>query len=485
MAEPRGLIGAVREGRDGRLFLGRQDGFDLDLFSRGQPFGEGTLHRWRRTITRRARELGARGVPYVVFIVPDAPSVHSEDLPDDLARRIRPPGQLFLEALGDIEGVRFVYPLADLRNAKGGLEVYKKKDSHWTTFGSFVGYQSLMRAIQGLVPCHTVPASDLQFRFRRSYGDLGCLFEPEQSEEIPAVSLAGPEPQMVRHQDGVGRQTVTETAFPPAPCGSRALFFRDSFMTDLAPYLARSFSAMLTLGSTTRVMLDAVDDWRPDIVVSEIAERKLLFLDSDHQPEGYRTIFNTDYRSAHGRRLLQARIILGDDKAAALKLIADDLDALAADPQQAFSAGIIHEANESWAVAEELAHAALQARPTDPSFLGLAARCALGLGRVGEAIALARSAAEGQPYNGYFSELLAYSLLQDGQVEAALEAAESGLARIHDHPNLWYLASLLRASAQDEAGALPHLREAMGLDPGNPVYRALHEQISRSLQPVD
>jgi hypothetical protein len=44
---------------------------------------------------------------------------------------------------------------------------------------------------------------------------------------------------------------------------------------------------------------------------------------------------------------------------------------------------------------------------------------------------------------------------------------------------------LLRASAQDEAGALPHLREAMGLDPGNPVYRALHEQISRSLQPVD
>ena len=86
--------------------------------------------------------------------------------------------------MGDIPGVTFVYPLLAMRQARGGLDIYKKKDSHWTTYGSYVAYRELMQALQHRVPCHTVPARDVHFTLRRAYGDLGSLTEPEQSEDV-------------------------------------------------------------------------------------------------------------------------------------------------------------------------------------------------------------------------------------------------------------------------------------------------------------
>ena len=177
MTELRGAMTGPRVGKNGRLFLGSQDGFDLDRFVDCGTWNRPMLDRWRSTLARRGRELSERGIPYVFFIVPDAPSVYPEDLPNDVPAGFIPPGEVFLEAMGAIENVIFVYPLADLLQAKGGLDLYQKNDTHWTSYGSYVGYRSLMRAVEGLVPWRTCAGLELDLqgpaeRLRRGLGDL-------------------------------------------------------------------------------------------------------------------------------------------------------------------------------------------------------------------------------------------------------------------------------------------------------------------------
>jgi hypothetical protein len=484
MAEFRGAIQRPLQGRNGRLFLGAQDGFDLEMFARSGLFNAPMLGRWRRALTRRGAALAARGIPYVFFIVPDAPSVYPEDLPNGLERGFRPPGEIFLQAVGDIENVTFVYPLRQLREAKGGLEIYQKNDTHWTAYGSYVGYRALMAAVEKHVPCRTVPARDVQFSFRRSYGDLGSLMEPEQAQEIPVVRISGPEVTSTVQHDGVARQTSTESRFADQAARSRAIVFRDSFFTDLAPYVARSFAELLTLGTTTRMMMDLVERFAPDVVISQVAERKLCFLESDHQLEGYDTLYRGGYGSPVGKRLLQARIVMPADRAGALRMIENDDAQLRENAEHAFGAALIHEAAGRLQSADDLAQSALAARPENASFLALAARTALACGRLGQAAELAAAAAARGPYNGYFHELLVYCLMQNGQAPAALEAAEAALAHITDHANLWYWASVLQEAIGHPGRAVEHAAEAVKLDPEHQLYATQMQKLEAAAQLV-
>ena len=478
MLDLRGAISAVCEGRNGRLFLGRQDGFDLSQFTAPDALPQGLIDQWRATLSRRARELAARGVPYVFFIVPDAPSVHPEDLPAALGRPGRPLGEQFLDAVGDIEGVTFVYPLNAMRQAAGGLEIYKKKDSHWTTFGSYVAYRDLMRHLQALVACHVVRARDVSFTFRRAYGDLGSLTEPEQAEEIPVHSISGPGVTMLQTLEGAGRQTCTEVTAEGdlPPC--RALFFRDSYMTDLSPYLARSFAHFMTIGTTTRVLLDAVDNWHADLVVSQVAERKLLFAEPDHQLDDYATMFGANFRSPEGALLLKASLLKSQDPAQAASLIAGIGDAFAAHPMHAYAASLIHEANGDIESAGRFIRAAVRLQPDQPSFLALAGRVALGAGRLQDAVDYTGKAAAAAPYNGYFHELHVYCLVQAHDFPAALAAADAALARITDSANLWFWGSVCHEASGQPAQAHRYIEQALRLVPGDAAYEAHRAKIT-------
>ncbi len=224
MSNLRGAIGQVCAGRNGRLFLGRQDGFDLGVFARREALAPNLMLRWRRTLERRGEEFAKRGMPYIFMIVPDAPSVYPEDLPAPYGDDFEAPGAAFLREIGPIPGVTFVYPLEALREARGGLDVYHKNDSHWTTYGSYVGYRVLMSTMGKLVAdSSTIPARDLKFSFRNSYGDLGALMDPEQSREFPVPDIAGDPPMRGASWNGVARQTAVETQWPKAlraPCFS-------------------------------------------------------------------------------------------------------------------------------------------------------------------------------------------------------------------------------------------------------------------------
>ncbi len=467
-----GAVDAVVQGRNGRLFLGRQDGFDLGRFTDGSALPPSLLAQWRATLARRGRELAKRGIPYVFMLAPDAPSIHPEDLPDDYPPPHRMAGRVFMEAMTDIRGVSFVHPVAALQGAKGGLDVYQRNDSHWTTFGSGVAYRELMAVVSPLVPCSTVKPSAVRFGHRSSYGDLGSLLDPEVRAEVPVADFDGPEPERALERRGPQRQTATATRMPDAP-PTRVLAFRDSFMTDLSPYLARSFGELLTLGTTTRLMLDAVDDWRPDLVISEVAERRLVAYQSDHQPHGYDWTYLADYSNDVGEAILRALNLLQDDPHGAAGIIRGLEPSTLREPFRAYSAALVLEAVQDPGGASGFVERLVGPGCADPAALSLAARLVLSAGRAAEAVAFLGRAVELAPWNGAYQELLVYALMQDGRPVEAAEAGERAIRSIDDHANLWYWTAVLRKASDKHTAALEAVSAALALDPGNEAYRRL------------
>ena len=459
-----GTVTSVVRGRGGRLFLGRQDGFDLGRFTDGTALQPYQLEQGRATLLRRGQELSARGVSYVFMVVPDAPSVYQDDLPDRYGPLCRTPGAVFLEAMGSIPGVTFAHPVEALRAARGGIDVYASNDSHWTFFGSGVAYRDLMTHILPLRHAHLVSSSEVRFNHRWSYGDLGTLCDPELRAEFPVATFSTPDPERLLERRGAQRQSVTATRTPLAP-PARVLAFRDSFMTHLAPYLARSFSDLLTVGTTTRVMLDVVDSWGPDLVISEVAERRLLEFETDHQPHGFEWMYLTDYAGEHGEAMLRARNVMEDDPVQAAAIIRKEGDRCLADPLHAYSAAVIlAAAGDPDAAAPFLDHL-LAANRNDTAALCLKSKLAIAAGRSGEAARLLEHAVEAAPWNGAYHELLVYALREDGRTRAASEAAEAALLRIEDHAGLWYWAAMLREELGQRDAALDAARRALLLGP--------------------
>lgn len=466
-----GAVDAVVRGRNGRLFLGRQQGFDLAAFTSGTALSPSMLAQWRATLLRRGRELSRRGIPYVFMLVPDAPSIHPEDLPDDYPGPHRMIGEIFLQAMGTIPGVTFVHPVAALSGARGGIEVYQRNDSHWTTFGSGVAYRELMATIAPLIACTTVPSSAVRFSYRSSYGDLGSLLDPEVRAEVPVPIFDGREPERISDHQGPQRQTATVTKMRGAP-QSRVLAFRDSFMTALSPYLARSFSDLYTVGTTTRVLLDAVDEWCPDLVVSQVAERRLVAFQTDHQLHRHQWMYQSDYSCPTGQAVLRALNLLPDAPSAAATIRSLDQLTLS-EPNLAYSAAVVLEAAGDPGAASAFIQPLVGPESRDPAALSFAGKLVLGAGRAGEAASFLGRAVDLAPWNGAYHELLVYALIQDSRPVAAAEAAERAVSKIEDHANLWYWTAVLRDASGRPADAIEAVSRSLALDSGHAAYNAL------------
>lgn len=462
--------GAVAEGRNGRLFLARDGSYCLREFVAGRSLTCASLERWRLTVQRRAAELGRRGIPYVFYIVPDAPSVYPEDLPPGLVRG-ETPGQRLSAALQGIANVTVVYPLSDLLEAKGALPVYRETDTHWSGYGAFVAYGALCRAIDGLLPMRPLMSREVGFELRQEFGDLGSLATPERTGRNATIRIRDRSFTRDRHLPGPFRtnsQLFHADGAPPA----RVLILRDSFMTEQAPLMAVTFGSTEMVGTTSRLFLEHVDRTRPSMVMTEICERRLTEWENDHQLLGFDEMFGTDWTTDVGRLALATELALDRGQLPEIRRASDPLLDHAGElsPGHAFVAARACMALGDFAAADLLIARSLAAEPDRPAFLCIAAQLRFALGDGLGALAQARQAVRCAPWNGFTHELLAYLLLAVDQVTEAAAVLDAATDRIADHPHLFFLASLAAERDGRPTDAIAAMRRCIGLWPDNADY---------------
>ncbi len=472
MIERAGAVRGVVEGSDGRLFLGDQEGFALRWFLSRRPFTTSLLEVWRRALRRRAREFKRRGIPYVFYLVPDAHFVYPEDLPADLnASDCVPPGTSFLESIGELRDLTIVDPRADLISAKGLLEIYRRVDTHWTQYGSFIGYKSLAKALAGLMPFSILNARDASFEYRRWFGDLGVRVEPERVETTPRVTLTRNDYSSVYENEGYKRTGCKETYSPGAEPG-RLLMMRDSFVTDQYEYIGRSARYVLSAGTTTAMYFDEVDAWKPHVVVSQIGERRLYAFEWDHRRETFDDMFRSDFISPRGRRAQKALLFMDASRPLDALTEIEDFDR---DPNlrhdHAYVAAQVYLAAGLLERAAAAIGVCLASYPARPSYVSLSAMIALARGEYREAAALAERAVALAPYNGFHHQTYAYVLMSSGENETVRNHLAHVLAEIDDYSVLWFLHSKACEAVGDVAGASDSIVQALILDSSDANFR--------------
>ena len=285
-------------GRDGWLFYAGQQA--LDYYRASESLALEDLAEWKRRLEAPAEWLDDRGIEFVFYFAPDKATIYPEELPY-FVRRIGERSRLdqFLEYMRahSTAPIVFVDPRADFRAAKSLGPLYRKTDTHWNQLGAFVAYSSLMRALVPLFPA-IEPLEQSDFDRHEQLmdgGDIALLMDLSDVFRERAIQLAPKTPWPYR-KDAVGmhpsnqpdverspdRQFEEQRRLPmgsvqdDAPDLPRLVLFRDSYGTELIPFLAASVQRgayywQFIVDPKVIVQED------PQVVVQEIGERVLMF----------------------------------------------------------------------------------------------------------------------------------------------------------------------------------------------------------------
>jgi len=232
----------------------------------------------------------ARGITYLVVVVPDKWSVYSEMLPRSVGPAApRTSADLFLAYLRadtDLRILDLKQPLRRQRWADG--PIYHQIDSHWNELGAYLAAGEMARFVHGVDARVELlsPEIPVVTRYRRHHGDLAALMGLEGwlSEDEPLVVTDGmprldvmnlPKPANTPNANRFPIKTHREGADLP-----RLLIMRDSYGDALLPWLSRCFSEVRwvwTSNYTHRNLQPLVDEFQPDIIIEEKAEKYLMF----------------------------------------------------------------------------------------------------------------------------------------------------------------------------------------------------------------
>lgn len=261
--------------------------------------------RWKRLLQTRGRLLKQRDLRLYILIAPDAHFIYRDEVPPHIVLPSRSPARLFADLFSGIDNVTILNPEEALIASRGGIDVYKINDTHWSAHGAFVAYRCLLDVLPPGLPMRPVTAADVAYRPLRSFGDLGALVEPEVTTHIPVAVVRDGNCISAHECAGEGRNAWKRYESPRGR--GHAFIPRDSFATELGIFVNETFARVDWLGGTSRLHLEAIDEEKPDVVIWQIAERRLFHVEHDHHAKTAYEIYAFDRSTPFGKRALDAQ----------------------------------------------------------------------------------------------------------------------------------------------------------------------------------
>ena len=276
----------VMPGRGGWYYWLGEDGLALDRHYRGVvDFPDTYVDATVTELVRRHDWLAARGIAYVVAVVPEKFTIYPENMPAWVTQSERPsPYDRVAAAMRADNSVAFIDLRSALRVAKAHDRVYYKTDSHWNYNGARVGYDAIMREVLRALPPNRlpgiVPAQRPDYVPGVDYysGDLSNMLgmpgRIREDDVAPLGKILGDTASRCARRVDAPSVPDIETYVCDRPGLPRAVVYRDSMAIPLIPMLAENFSRVIFV---TGRALDPVliEQEKPDIVIEEMVERAL------------------------------------------------------------------------------------------------------------------------------------------------------------------------------------------------------------------
>lgn len=408
--------------------------------------------RWKKLIETRGRLLKLRGLHLYILIAPDAHFIYRDEVPPHIALPSRSPARQFTEQFSGIDNVTILNPEDALISGRGGVDVYKVNDTHWSAHGAFVAYRCLLDVLPPSTPMRPLSAADVSYRPLRSFGDMGALVEPEVTANIPVAVVRDGNCRSAHEYAGEGRNAWKR--FESARGRGHAFIPRDSFATELGIFINETFARVDWLGGTSRLHLEAIDEEKPDVVIWQIAERRLFHVEHDHHPKTAYEVYAFDRSTPFGKQALDA---YSDQTQGNLTRALEHARAAAAHPDAgAPYRYLLAELLEASGFLEE-GHAvirqAIALQDNRPAHWHLLSVISRRRGDMAAAIHASQRAIDLFPHNASYVADHGYNLLAFGRYRDAIDVMQACRDHVSDAPHLsyWLAQAYLRVGDVQKA----------------------------------
>ncbi len=277
---PLGVSGSGRVivGRDGWLFY--DNGSHLGAARGSEALSPAQTRAWLQGLAGRTEALGA--VPYLVLTPPVKETVFPRFAPGWMGPPApdRPAPRLARLAQETVAGT-VLYPLDAV--AAQGPRAYSRHDTHWTGYGAYGGYETLMRALQargvGQGPRPRSAFVEAPIAYGAQQADLANMEGVKGFVRLDNPQLIDPRVQ--------GRVAITYLGADHSWMGPRVIetgevgkptlmLTVDSFSNALLPLLYGDFSRLIVAHNQDGPWRpDLIAAYHPDAVVLEVLETGL------------------------------------------------------------------------------------------------------------------------------------------------------------------------------------------------------------------
>ena len=261
----------VAVGRDNWLFYTAGGSYDWFIGKKPPP-QYATITAIAKGIERRVRLMRDLGIPYRIVIAPDKHSIYWEQLPFKQAKALKPYSLIddITKLLADDVRGSVLDLRPQLIAAKKQRPVYYATDSHWNSYGAWIGYREIMAAT-GL-KAEPYPQTVIERAFA---GDLSrmigaeTIFNEMDSLPKPYIDEASP-CQKPDHYSAAFKSYRC----PQAENGDLVMHV-DSFGAFIEPFLNPRFRTASYIVNGQVWDIARLKSNPPALVVDEIVERAL------------------------------------------------------------------------------------------------------------------------------------------------------------------------------------------------------------------
>lgn len=281
----------IESGDDGWVFLAGGSNPFLTYLRGIDEIERTVLDDWRALLESRRSRLAGLGIRYQHVFAPEKSTIYAD--------RLCPAGdrnRSHIARLNTVAGGMFLDLVPYFLHQRDALQLYHRTDSHWNFYGAFSAFQLLGSDLGFRVPESILRAPVEQIEVM---WDLGSKLSPPQTErsEIRDVLVHARRVwvnQLVEIKEASGNPnegrlhvgSVAVFRNPQAVNRQRVVIFGDSF-SEYRPHLltamfAEAFEEVHFVWSSS-IDFDYVDLVRPDLVVTELAERFMRIVPKDEQ----------------------------------------------------------------------------------------------------------------------------------------------------------------------------------------------------------
>lgn len=260
-------------GKDNWLFYNSiADGNPIACYQGTNLFSDEELRALAENCVIQNELLKKDGKGFVIFVAPNKERVYGEKMPDQYGSpSIDYRALQVVEYLKNNTDIEVVYPYDDIMNAKNTTDqsLYYKTDTHWNSIGGYIGASALLSELGISVP--PIDSQDISISIEGNrFGDLAgminlknLLYKDDYEYNVSGYDL---------HNNHQSEKMSDMDSGLSEYDDRKVLVIRDSFSTNMIPYLESEFEN-ISFVHFNDYSYDDYIEFNPDIVVYETVER--------------------------------------------------------------------------------------------------------------------------------------------------------------------------------------------------------------------